>query len=112
MAAFDQDTAIVIEQTRLHIERLRKCIDDLGALDPQKIEARGPEVIALEARIKDALAAAFGEGSASYVRYRPAASLTHGKDSIGVLLSAIRDLEKIISDQEKLAEPLRRELRR
>jgi len=69
-----------VEQTRFHIEQLENCIRDLEAFDPQKTQKRkgGPEVVALEAAIDGALAAAFGHGSPSYNRYKSAAVLDNG----------------------------------
>src|ERR1700722_18653234 len=69
-----------VEQTRLHIEQLENCIRDLEAFDPQKAQKRkgGPEVVALEAKIDGALAAAFGHGRPSYNRFKPAAVLDNG----------------------------------
>ncbi len=68
------------DQMRRRVERLQGCIRDLEAFDPQSVQKRYgiPEVIALEASIKDALAAAFGEGTPAFLRYRLAASLDNG----------------------------------
>jgi hypothetical protein len=53
---------LTAEQKRRRIERLKKCIRDLQAFDPQKVQKRFgvPEVFALEAAIDKALASAFG----------------------------------------------------
>jgi len=59
---------------------LESCIRDLEDFDPQSVQKRYgiPEVMALEAAIKDALAAAFGDGTPAYYRYKRAASLDNG----------------------------------
>jgi predicted nucleotide-binding protein len=59
---------------------LQKCVQDLEAFDPTKVQKRYgvPEVLALEAAIDEALAAAFGHGTAAYQRYSRAATLDHG----------------------------------
>jgi predicted nucleotide-binding protein len=69
-----------IEQKRRRIERLQKCIEDLKAFDPQKVQKRYrvPEVMALEADIDSALSAAFGHQTEAYNRYIDAATLDHG----------------------------------
>jgi predicted nucleotide-binding protein len=71
---------LTVEQKRRRIERLQKCIRDLEAFDPQKVQKRYgvPEVLALEAAIDEALSAAFGHGTAAYGRYNRAAKLDHG----------------------------------
>lgn len=71
---------LTVEQKRNRIGRLRRCISEIEAFDPQTVQKRFsvPEVMALEASIKDALAAAFGEGTAAYRRYQRATSLDHG----------------------------------
>jgi predicted nucleotide-binding protein len=71
---------LTIKQTRRRIERLRDCIRDLEALDLQKVQRRfvNPEVTALEAAIKGALAAAFGDGTSAFDRYKRAASIDDG----------------------------------
>ncbi|MCA1365806.1 nucleotide-binding protein [Bradyrhizobium sp. BRP14] len=68
-------------QIRRCIERFNRCIADLEAFDPSKIQKRyprQPEVIALEAAIDEALATAFGEGTPTYIRYSGAKSLDQG----------------------------------
>jgi predicted nucleotide-binding protein len=59
---------------------LQDCIRALEEFDPQKVQKRYgiPEVMELEASIKGALAAAFGDGTPAYNRYRSAASLDNG----------------------------------
>ncbi len=71
---------LTVEQTRGCIARLQDCIRRLEAFDPQQVQKRFniPEVVALEAAIDDALAAAFGHGSPSYDRYKRAAVLDNG----------------------------------
>jgi predicted nucleotide-binding protein len=65
---------------RRRIERLRKCIEDLEAFDPQSVQKRDgvPEVMALERAIDGALEAAFGHRTPAYNRFRVAAQLDHG----------------------------------
>jgi hypothetical protein len=71
---------LTVEQKRRRIERFRKCIQRLEAFDPQKLQKRFgvPEVLTLEAGIDKALSAAFGYGTASYLRYNLAATLDSG----------------------------------
>jgi hypothetical protein len=68
------------EQKRRRIERFRKCIERIDALDPQKVQKRFslPEVLALETSIDKALSAAFGYGTPLYLRYNLAATLDTG----------------------------------
>jgi predicted nucleotide-binding protein len=68
------------EQKRRGLDRLRNCLRDLEAFDPQTVQKRYgiPEVMALEASIKDALAAAFGDSTPAYNRFKRAASLDNG----------------------------------
>ena len=71
---------LTVEQGRSCVARLQDCIRRLEDFDPQQVQKRFniPEVVALEAAIDDALAAAFGHGSPSYDRYKRAASLDSG----------------------------------
>jgi predicted nucleotide-binding protein len=71
---------LTIEQKRRRIERLQKCVQGLQEFDPQKVQKRngGPEVLALEAAIDEALSGAFGHRTPAYDRYRRAAKLNHG----------------------------------
>jgi hypothetical protein len=71
---------LTAEQKRRRIERLKKCIRDLQAFDPQKVQKRFgvPEVFALEAAIDTALSSAFGHGTSAYMRFNRAATLDHG----------------------------------
>ena len=68
------------DQLRMRIGRLQDCIRALGEFDPQKVQKRYsiPEVMELEASIKGALAAAFGDGTPAYNRYKRSASLDNG----------------------------------
>src|ERR1700693_1348680 len=70
---------LTAEQKRRRVERLKKCIGDLQAFDPQKVQKRFgvPEVVALEAAIDKALSSAFGQGTSAYMRYNRAATLDH-----------------------------------
>jgi hypothetical protein len=70
---------LTAEHKRRRIEQLKKCIRDLQAFDPQKVQKRfaEPEVFALEAAVDKALASAFG-GTSTYMRYNRAATLDHG----------------------------------
>jgi len=69
-----------VEQKRLRIERLQRCIRELEAFDPQKVQKRYnlSEVTALETAIDGALSAAFGHGTPTYNRFRNAATLDNG----------------------------------
>jgi predicted nucleotide-binding protein len=71
---------LTIEQKRNRIGRLERCISELEGFDPQTVQKRFavPEVMALEASIKAALAAAFGDDTPDYRRYQRATSLDHG----------------------------------
>jgi len=72
--------ALSVEQMRLRIERLQRCIRELEEFDPQKVQKRYalPEVTALESAIDGALAAAFGHGTPTYNRFKYAATLDNG----------------------------------
>jgi predicted nucleotide-binding protein len=69
-----------VEQKRRRIARLEECIRSLGEFNPQTVQKRYgiPEVMALEAAIKQALAEAFGEGTQTFYRFKRAASLDNG----------------------------------
>jgi len=75
-----QPPVLSVEQKRRRIERLQRCIQELEAFDPQKVQKRyrEPEVMRIEAAIDEALSAAFGDGTPAYNRYSDAASLDHG----------------------------------
>jgi predicted nucleotide-binding protein len=59
---------------------LQRCITELHAFDPTKVEKRyrEPDVMRLEAAIDEALSAAFGHRTPAYNRYGDAATLDHG----------------------------------
>jgi hypothetical protein len=71
---------LTAKQKRRRIERFRKCIERLEAFDPHKMQKRfgASEILALETGIDKALSAAFGYGTASYLRYNLAATLEGG----------------------------------
>jgi hypothetical protein len=73
---------------RRRIERLQRCIDELEAFDPQKVQKRyrEPEVMRLEAMIDEALSAAFGHG-------------TRGPSSNGTILLGNDQLAKVRAKQ-------------
>jgi predicted nucleotide-binding protein len=75
-----QPPILSVDQLRRRVEQLKKCIIDLEAFDPQKVQKRYsiPEVTQLEAAIDEALSAAFGHGTATYDRYSGAARLDNG----------------------------------
>ena len=77
---------LTVEQRRGGLARLENCIQELEAFDPQKVRKQKdvPEVVALEATIDGALAAAFGHGSPSYDRYKRAASFDTGSRSVRI----------------------------
>src|SRR5579862_5337298 len=81
-----QAPILTVDQKRRRIERLENCIRDLEAFDPQIVQKRFgiPEVMALEAAIDEALAAAFGHGTHSYNRYKDAATLDNGPHIVRV----------------------------
>jgi predicted nucleotide-binding protein len=68
------------EQVRARIARLRRCIVELDEFDPEQVQARYnvTEVIVLEASIKEALQAAFGQGTPRYNLFKGAADLDQG----------------------------------
>jgi hypothetical protein len=71
---------LTVEQKRRRIERFRKYIQRLEVFDPQRVRKRFgvSEVLALETSIDRALSAAFGYGTAPYLRYNLAATLDSG----------------------------------
>lgn len=75
-----QPPVLTGDQIRRRIERLRKCISDLEAFDPQQVQKRYniSEVVTLEASIQDALGAAFGHGTPRFNLYKGAADLDQG----------------------------------
>jgi hypothetical protein len=63
-------------EKRSVIGRLSRRLEDLQGFDPQSAQGRrSPEVVKLEAAIKETLAAAFGHGTDRYNRYSWAADL-------------------------------------
>jgi predicted nucleotide-binding protein len=68
------------DQLRARISRLQRCIGELEAFEPERVHARFKvtEVLVLEASIKDALIAAFGQGTARYNLFKGAADLDQG----------------------------------
>jgi predicted nucleotide-binding protein len=75
-----QPPVLTPDQIRRRIERLQRCVEELRAFDPQRVQKRYniPEVIALEASIKDTLGAAFGHGTPRFDLYKDAADLDKG----------------------------------
>ncbi len=75
-----QTPVLTPDQIRRRIERLQKCIEELQAFDPQRVQKRYniPEVVALEASITHALGAAFGHGTPRFNLYIAAADLDRG----------------------------------
>jgi predicted nucleotide-binding protein len=75
-----QAPALNPAQLRRRIDRLKQCIADLETFGPEEVQKRFniPEVVTLEANIKDALAAAFGHGTPRYKTYEDAANLDQG----------------------------------
>jgi hypothetical protein len=71
---------LTADQMRRRIERLQNCLQELEALDLEKVQKRDgdPEVMRIEAAIEDALSAALGHGTPAYNRYWDAASLDKG----------------------------------
>src|ERR1700722_8909090 len=63
---------LTLDQLHMRIARLQDCIRALDEFDPQTVQKRYgiPELLELEASIKGALAAAFGDGTPAYNRYR------------------------------------------
>ena len=66
-----------VAQLRSRIARLRRCINEIEAFDPGQVQKRYniTEVVTLEASITDPLAAAFGDGTPRYNRFKSAADL-------------------------------------
>jgi predicted nucleotide-binding protein len=75
-----QPPELTPDQIRRCMERLRRCIEDLQAFDPQRVQKRYniPEVLTLEASITDALMSAFGQGTPRFNLYKRAADLDQG----------------------------------
>ena len=71
-----QDQPLTPQQMRNGIERLRKRVEELKALNPQSIQDyRSAEIVKLETDIEGTLAAIFGERTPKFNRYRSAADL-------------------------------------
>ena len=74
-----QRASLTAEQMKRGLDRLRACIAEVEAFDPQSVQKRwSPEVKALEIQIDEALTAAFGHNTIEYRRYREAKQLDRG----------------------------------
>jgi predicted nucleotide-binding protein len=75
-----QPPVLAPDQIRRRIEVLRRCIGELEAFEPGKVQKRYniAEVEAIEASISDALANAFGHGTPRFNLYKGAAELDQG----------------------------------
>ncbi len=74
-----QHVSLTVEQMRHGIDRLKRRIADLNALDPKSVRRRrSPEVLALQTAIDEAPALAFGHKTVGYFRYQAAAYLETG----------------------------------
>lgn len=84
MAPPPQPPVLTPDQIRRRIEAFRRCISELEAFDPQTVQKRYniTEVIAIETSIRDALAAAFGNGTPRYERFEGAANLDQGTHTV------------------------------
>jgi predicted nucleotide-binding protein len=82
-----QPPVLTVEQIQRRIQRLKTCIADLRAFDPQRVQKRYniTEVVALEASITDALGASFGHGTPRFNLYKDAANLDQGPHTMRVL---------------------------
>jgi hypothetical protein len=68
--------ALTDTEIRGFIKRLNRRIEELPTFEPLSVQTRrAPEVVSLEAAIQETLAAAFGERTGRYNRYRDATSL-------------------------------------
>ena len=116
-------------QTRLSIDRIRKRVGEVEALEPSSLEKWSPVVDALQASIDDALTRAFGHDTIEYKRYRRTVNwgaeipsfggettlsqfqndVAKGKQEVLVMLrQAISTLEEELEDQSKAdATPIR-----
>jgi hypothetical protein len=74
---------LTADQLRRRVERLQTCIQEIQALDLEKVQKRDgdPEVMRIEAVIDSALTAAFGSNTPSYMRYWNASQLDTGPRS-------------------------------
>jgi hypothetical protein len=77
---------LTAEQLRRRIERLQNCIQEIEALDLEKVQKRDgdPQVIRVEAAIESALSAAFGHNTPAYMQYRDATQLDKGPRSMRI----------------------------
>jgi predicted nucleotide-binding protein len=75
-----QPPVLTKDQIGRRIEVLRRCIGELEAFEPAKVQKRYniAEVEAIEASISDALANAFGHGTPRFNLYKGAAELDQG----------------------------------
>ncbi|MGO9486522.1 MAG: TIR domain-containing protein [Rhodomicrobium sp.] len=73
-------------QIRHRIGRIESCIRDLEAFDPHQFQRwrNVPEIVALEAAIRDALVAAFGDGTSRFKSFSSAADLYQGPSVIAM----------------------------
>jgi len=71
---------LTLQQRRAYNGRLKRCIAELQAFDPQTVTKRfgEPVVIALETSIDQALSDLFGNNTPDYGRYRGATKLDNG----------------------------------
>jgi Predicted nucleotide-binding protein containing TIR-like domain len=115
-----KQAALTIEQMQQAIPRLRKRIEDVEALSPDRVDPRNPSATTepLEAAIKDSLARTFGHDTVEYRRFEPAAQfywpmyigrhaaphevfegLTRSKQrSLGLLGEVVRSLEERLEE--------------
>ncbi len=78
------------DQIRYRIGKIMKCVADLEAFEPQQVQKRNdPEVECLEAAIREALLAAFGDGTPRFNIYIGAANIDQGPRSIALGASYI-----------------------
>lgn len=71
---------LTAEQIRQRIEKLNRCVEELRRFEPETVQKRYniPEVLTLEASIKEALIAAFGPGTERFEIFASAATLDQG----------------------------------
>jgi predicted nucleotide-binding protein len=74
------------DQIRRRIEGLERCIEELKAFDPQAVQKRYdvPEVVAIEASIREALGSAFGHGTDRFNLFKDAADLDQGPHTMRI----------------------------
>jgi hypothetical protein len=79
-SSIKQRKKLIVEHTRIGIDRLRKCLWYVQAFDPSQVTGRrDPKILDLEANIKQTLELALGPNSDTYRAYSQAASL----DTVG-----------------------------